>query len=507
MNISLKSFIPSFTSQVSTQSTFFKPVVYVIAALAITLLLSYCYKTFRSLNDHNFVILKKETPATLSQLVEKSDTFNLRTPFPTTENLIKNFAVTEKLQQEVIEHAAASRPLLPKRIWSFIPRFITFKQHFGTEKEKALYQNMTPVQFVDRLIKKRPLMFMNSGDSYVLRNGEIGYGGFTKIGQADEEPNITLVDYQSYFEMSLSAFISMFVPTHFINDGNRHNQGEKQKEGTYEPKGIYAAMVGARFEKPGYMEWVSMMVTKEQNTAANGYGLHADPANPKTFELRLWAELYGSKIGDVYALPDYDDAINDQSGRFLKTSKGLLDTFVYKERMRFVLESFLLEADKRAEQAGKKAYLHVVGLGLGVWMVNSAQTDLLLDVYAELINKHSLANISDINFSWFNRDNINGVTNHEHISHIKVHFSKRNPAELLKGEDKGKLLIAQYAWDSNAYPGNEYWKGLLTASGDPAAACCSMIPELQNPEINPAIAGENLVVMPQPKKWYLSFFN
>ena len=39
--------------------------------------------------------------------------------------------------------------------------------------------------------------------------------------------------------------------------------------------------------------------------------------------------------------------------------------------------------------------------------------------------------------------------------------------------------IPQYAWDGNAFPGNEYWLGMLTASGDPAAACCSNMPELQ----------------------------
>ena len=40
-------------------------------------------------------------------------------------------------------------------------------------------------------------------------------------------------------------------------------------------------------------------------------------------------------------------------------------------------------------------------------------------------------------------------------------------------------MVAQYAWDGNAFPGNEYWLGMLTASGDPAAACCSNVPELQ----------------------------
>ena len=65
---------------------------------------------------------------------------------------------------------------------------------------------------------------------------------------------------------------------------------------------------------------------------------------------------------------------------------------------------------------------------------------------------------------------------------IKIVFSKNDPFYLNKDNDY--LKVAMYAWDGNAFPGNEYWNGLLDASGDPAAASCSQIPQLQNPLIN-----------------------
>lgn len=66
---------------------------------------------------------------------------------------------------------------------------------------------------------------------------------------------------------------------------------------------------------------------------------------------------------------------------------------------------------------------------------------------------------------------------------IKVLFSKRSPAANLESDE---LLVLSYAWDGNAFPGNEYWVGSLFASGDPAAACMSQVAELHNPLVNPA---------------------
>lgn len=49
------------------------------------------------------------------------------------------------------------------------------------------------------------------------------------------------------------------------------------------------------------------------------------------------------------------------------------NTHICRERTRLTAETFLMEANHRAREAGKKAYVHLVGLGLGVWKVTDLQ--------------------------------------------------------------------------------------------------------------------------------------
>lgn len=58
---------------------------------------------------------------------------------------------------------------------------------------------------------------------------------------------------------------------------------------------------------------------------------------------------------------------------------------------------------------------------------------------------------------------------------MTVLFTCGDPAALREDD---RLLVACYAWDGNAFPGNEFWLGSLSGSGDPASVCCSTVGEL-----------------------------
>lgn len=372
----------------------------------------------------------------------------------------------------------------------------------------------------------RPVMFMTSADQYLLNNGCDGAGGFEAIGSIhdlppnDESTNfimekgdktLSMKYLLSYDEMQLSAYFSVAVPTYFINAGSRGNCGKLNiRTEEYQRSGVYVASVGARFEKKGLMDWEHMMVTETQNTVANGFGANSN--NHRSKLLRMWAKFYyeGTNAYNFGAsepiLPTFDECFDmrefrnaEWEERYLDITaphgmcETYLDKFIYKRRMKFIAESFLLEANERARAASSpieqiQAYVHVVGLGLGVWQVHTIQGSLLVEAYAEVLRETRLEYVSDIDFSWIHHTDCGGAVDGALFpstkagNDITIHFSRRDPADPVPA---GKLLVAQYAWDSNSYPGNEYWIGALSASGDPAAACCSLIGELQNPYIHP----------------------
>jgi len=418
--------------------------------------------------------------------------------FPTRDNRIAAIAGDDPVKQEQIaQHAAGVYPIAHHKVLTLMERFLDHKRAVGSEREKEVYDGMTVPQLATRLLTKRPLALLGTYDAYLLRDGvSRGHGGFEAIGtdqegvgEGENTHQLILRNNLSYDEMQISALLGVSVPTYFINNGNRYNACRPGEAGSYQENGVYVGLVGARFEKPGLMESAHIKITAGVNTPKNGYGAEPVPVDsPKAQWLKIWAEFYG-----IDHFPTHTERAM-QSGELARGD--FFDKEIYKKRLEMSILPYLMDANARAAAAEKQAYCHVVGLGTGVWAVPGVpQEEYMLEVYADILANNDLPNIADVDFSYFRPQSIAGIADGEKLNGKTIHFSRRDPADKL--DDANKLLVAMYAWDGGSYAGNEYWLGSLTASGDPAAACCSTIAELQNPEINPAVSGDRLVTYPR----------
>ena len=520
------------------------------------------------------------------ELQKRSKKFHLQINF--NSKLKNKISSSSSSSSSIVSMARKVHPIGLTKYLQLINDFLTYKKKYGTIYEQNYYENLTFELFCERLMISRPIVFYTGQDLYLLRDGSDGVGGFDNIGKHQINKlnkKLTLEDYLSYDEIQISSLFSVSVPTSFINSGSRSNRGQKSNNNDYIVDGIYVGSVGARFERVERMEWCFIIITPEQNTIENGYGINTTTTtaattittselenletvqivNPKKEYLQIWANFYELENG----FPTYNEIIKLRNespeefhNKYLDCSpRGdqtvYLNKEIYIKRMKYVIQSFLLDANQRAfernEEINQKrinsenistsnptttaatattttnttittnnnnendnennisestiqisAYVRPVGLGLGVWQIHSFQTELYLEAYAQVLREISLPHISVIEFLWIGQSSntsCGGVRNGEIFTDtksnnpIQIYFTRNDPASPFLqqsyhnygGDDhvtREYLLVSQYAWDGNSYPGNEYWLGQLTASGDPAAACCSYISELQNPSIN-----------------------
>uniref|UniRef100_A0A1I8PIF1 Uncharacterized protein n=1 Tax=Stomoxys calcitrans TaxID=35570 RepID=A0A1I8PIF1_STOCA len=371
-------------------------------------------------------------------------------------------------------------------------------------KEQNLYTGMSLSNFVQRLLDKRCVAFVGDSDSYLLLDGEKGEGhkSYPNVGQPNENGPLILKNCLSYDEVKLSALLSISSLSELLNDGNRFNNGIPEKNLTkIEREGVVMGIIGARFERPLFMEYQDVIISSDQNVAHRGYGYEEsesedtakDDVNLKRMlEYRkLWRKFYQEKDFLYHKTPS-----DKQRFAFCKmsdTNAEIFDNILMKKRYTITFDTLLLEAQSRAEECNKQAYIHIVGIGLGVWKKASHQTEIFLETFSQRV-RHllpKLNNIGVLNFSWFHKTEWHDLKDKGFIespSHplggILTFMNKRNPAEKLKADYENMLLIISYAWDGNALPGNEFWFGSLNGSNDPSTACSTLITELHNPHIN-----------------------
>ena len=385
---------------------------------------------------------------------------------PTTTNSIVNFPPST-----IAADAKATHILVHPRYPALLTSFLAHKRVKGSVHERSLYADLSWQQLAARFIHARPLSFLDSHDYTVLRDGTILHSDATqewdRNGTASQHLNshLTLENYLSYDEIMLSSLLGVSGPSHFINTGSRYNRARPAPQDSYEPRGIIVGLVGARFERENRMDSVHIL----------------PPPSPPT-----------DKAEESQTLQD--PAVSTMIQTFLGAPRDPtldFDIPMYKARCRITAEMFLIEANSRAAEAGQKAWAYVVGLGLGVWQHTSEQRDWYVSAWGEALDSLDLAHVGTVEFAYIS-DISEQVQAEVHDlaarKGIRVVFSRRDPAEKLQG-DGGELLVLSYAWDGNSFPGNEYWLGSLTGSGDPAAACMSTVAELHNPLVNPEFTG------------------
>jgi len=419
-------------------------------------------------------------------------------PYPILTNKLSSLSTN--LQNKIPHWIQETYPIADSSVFKLIEKFIRLKQTDGTQIEQDFYKGFQVEDMVNRLLQKRPLVFIGSRDQYLLLNGKQGGDGrlqFDQIGTHKEEFPFTLEHLISYDEMRLAALLGIATATPFINQGGRRNHGIPTPSSQHIEEGIYTGLVGARFERPERMEYSHILITPEQNSVANGYGVNRIHGS-KEKHLALWAKFYN--IGSHF--PSFSEAMADYLARgkesnYLQISANVyLNTKVYKQRIKVVLRPFLLDAENRGKRGQQFVFIYAVGLGLGVWAVeNKIQGILYAAALLEILAENSTPHISDIDFSWFPAEvsstypkQVEGKSGNI----IKLHYTADEGPATLTSAKSDKLLVAMYAWDGNAYPGNEYWIGQLNTSGDPAAAACSCIAELGNPLVHPSLNGTTI---------------
>ncbi|KAJ1556678.1 hypothetical protein HK405_002155, partial [Cladochytrium tenue] len=322
---------------------------------------------------------------------------------------------------------------------------------------------------------------------------------------------LKMEDYLTYQEMQLSALIGVSVPTYFINQGQRNNRAIPADPALnpFVSHGVYLGLVGARFHNALKMEREYCFVEAGQSTSERGFGpglgrvvldraaqtLRAvrrgsiaasvaaeafDSELANAARMHMWArflDLPADGSSDVPGqdgsyLPAFQSSLaatgatdaataTATAGAFLPLpgfrNEAYLNVAAYHARIRISAETLLMEASDRAAEAGVAAgtaappppvYVHVVGLGLGVWQVHHDQPALYVrafgDAILSLARNTRIPHVAVVDFSW-----VHGATECAGAAHSQrvrvdggsggggggfgpeIRFSRRNPADPL----------------------------------------------------------------------------
>lgn len=473
----------------------------------------------------------------IEAIIQNSKKFPIKFPIDTIRlEKLKEWKPLERLKRNII----STYPLIHERVLLLMAHFLIYKREHGSEIEKEFYKDMTILQLINRILKNRAISFVGPRDKYRLITGEKGCEGWEEIGTSNQKPPLLLENCLSYDELKISAMVYVSGYTECINDGERLNRGVVNEDNV-EQEAVIIGLIGPRFHRRYKMDYEDILITKEQNIPENGYGeitkgffdvlkkkVNIENQHAKKVLRDMWGKFYeASSISHKDAISKIKtENFNSEQyeNKYIRVTKGkqtdIFDNEVYYKRICVLTETSLVEAEYRAKECGKYAFLNIIGCGLGVWMISGHQCDVYVLTFLERI-KDFLENglidhVSDVNLAYIKASpNIEALfSNPKHQDDqfpnrkkiflesekhpnggINIQMENRQPSSKLTGKDEGKLLVMTYPWDSNAHPGNEFWYGSLHTSGDPAAACSTQVAELHNAHINNGVKASNTRIM------------
>lgn len=304
-------------------------------------------------------------------IVALSDSFPIEFPI----NSIKCRKLQEQFSEKQLEkNINSTYPVIHEKALELCAIFLTHQKKFGN---RDFYREMSLTDLIDRLLRNRAVSFLGIMDRYLLIDKSHGYGLWEKIGTADEEAPLILQNCLSYDEIKLSALLSVSSHTVFVNDGNRHNSGIFENDRSkIEADGVIIGLIGTRLEKACVMEYREIVKDSTQNTHQYGYGNFFIP----TLQGQI-LNFYGDpSVTFEQLLPE----LQNNTERFVKISDGIyFDIEMYEKRIALSIDTLLIEGNHRAKMLGKQAFIHVVGLGLGVWKIWEGQNQVFMDTFAK----------------------------------------------------------------------------------------------------------------------------
>ena len=158
----------------------------------------------------------------LSELIEKSKAFGALNRFGSTNTTCEKLIELGYDDKILLENANSAYPIVHHKVLTLIEKFLEMKKKHGSNIEKKIYDKVKTSDFVDRLLSKRPLVFVGQRDTYILRDGKKEGSAFDEwhhIGTKRERDPFILEDYLSYDEGKLAALLGASTKTVNINKG------------------------------------------------------------------------------------------------------------------------------------------------------------------------------------------------------------------------------------------------------------------------------------------------